>query len=129
MPLQILLPLVVGGIAAIAVILHLLGLSRPRRFDGVDDAMRAWRREQPDRPPTGAYLAGDGRAALITLDAGTGLVWCHGADTVARPLGGARITETAQGLRINLPDFAAPEVRCRLAREDREIWKKLLEAA
>ena len=33
MPLHILGILVIGGIAGIAVLLHLLGLSRPRRFE------------------------------------------------------------------------------------------------
>ena len=55
MPLHILGPMVVIGIAGIVVILHLLGLSRTRRFDSEAEARAAWEREM-DAPVSRVIL-------------------------------------------------------------------------
>ncbi|SLN09572.1 hypothetical protein ROG8370_00019 [Roseovarius gaetbuli] len=122
MPLSVLLPLVVCGIIGIAVILHLLGLSRPARLEGSARASAVWLREFPDAPPTRVILSHDGQAALIETEAGSGVVWAMGADTTARYLGGARIRRTAKGLRIDLPDFTAPHIRLRLDPDEAAQW-------
>ncbi len=122
MPLSILLPLVACGIIGIAVILHLLGLSRAARLGDAGVAEAAWLREFPDAPPSRVILSHDHHAALIETKSGPGVVWAMGADTTARYLGGARIRRTAKGLRIDLPDFTAPHIRLRLDPDEAAQW-------
>jgi hypothetical protein len=45
-----------------------------------------------------------------------------GADTTARFLRQARITRTDKGLRVDLPDFAAPHIHLRLDPDEAELW-------
>ncbi|MDV4145049.1 hypothetical protein [Shimia sp. FJ5] len=129
MPLSVLIPVVVIGIAGIAVILHLLGLTAPRRLADRAEALAAWAREFPELPATDAQLSADQRAALILMDTGdAGLVWCFGADTVARPLAGSNLRETETGFDIRLHDVGAPRVTVTLTPEDRPRWKEALRA-
>lgn len=127
MPLSVLIPIVVIGIAGIAVILHLLGLTAPRRLSDTAEALAAWAREFPETPAIAARLSADQRAALIELaDGETGLVWCIGADTVARPLMGADVIDTKTGLDFHLHDMAAPHVSVALSAEERIRWKEFI---
>jgi hypothetical protein len=127
MPLSALIPVVVIGIAGIAVLLHLLGLSAPRRLAEPSEALEAWTREFPNAPAVAAHLSADQRAALILLANGaTGLVWCIGADTVARPLLGADVIDTGTGLEVYLHDMAAPHVSVVLSPQDRTRWKEFI---
>lgn len=126
MPLQILLPMVVIGIAGVVILLHLLGRSERARFDDDDDARRAWLREFPDTPPTRVILSHDRHAALIETAQGAGVVWPMGMDTTARLLQGADIRRTQDGLRIDLPDFAAPRIRLRLNEDEADLWPTLM---
>ncbi len=129
MPLSVLIPVVVIGIAGIAVILHLLGLTAPRRIADEAEALAAWAREFPEAPAIDARISADQRAALIELCNGeTGLVWCIGADTVARPLAGADVIETETGLDFYLQDMAAPHVSVALSPQDRPRWKEFIPA-
>ncbi|MGR3634839.1 MAG: hypothetical protein ACU0BK_02820 [Shimia sp.] len=128
MSLQVLLVLVVGGIAGIAAILHLMGLTAPYRFSDGQDAVAAWEREVPERPATNVHLSSDSRASLIAFEGGTGIVWSFGDDTVARILEGARPLETKTGLRFDFPDFGSAALNVRLNDSDRDIWLKALEA-
>ncbi|WP_137699650.1 hypothetical protein [Marimonas lutisalis] len=127
MPLSILIPMVVIGIAGIAVLLHLLGLSRPRRFDDEAAARAAWLREFPANPPARVILCHDRSAALIETVQGAGVVWPMGADSTARPLAGARIAPAAGGIIIHLPDFTAPRIRLRLDADEARQWLSKLE--
>ena len=122
MPLSVLLPLVISGIIGIAVMLHVLGLSRAARLSDAAGARAAWLREFPDHAPTRVILSHDHHAALIETEGGSGVVWAMGADTTARALSGARIHRTGTGLRIDLPDFPAPHIRLRLDRDEAEHW-------
>ncbi len=127
MPLSVLIPVVVIGIAGIAVILHLLGLTAPRRLTDRAEALAAWAREFPELPAAEARLSADQRAALILLPNGeAGIVWCFGADTVARPLAGSELRETETGFVIRLRDVGAPRVTVTLAAEERPRWKETL---
>ena len=126
MPLQILLPMVVIGIAGIAVLLHMLGLSELARFDDEAAARQAWLREYPDTPPTRVILSHDRHAALIETDFGAGVVWPMGMDTTARTLRGAEIRRTKDGLLVDLPDFTAPRIRLRLNDEEADLWPTLM---
>jgi len=122
MPLSVLLPLVGVGIIGIAVMLHVLGLSRAAQLPDEVAAKAAWLREFPDATPTRVILSHDHHAALIETDDGPGVVWAMGADTTARALSGARIRRTAKGLRIDLPDFTAPHIHLRLDPDEAAHW-------
>lgn len=127
MPLNILLPMVIVGIAGIAVLLHLLGLSRPASFDTETRARAAWLREFPDDVPVRITLCEDHSAALIGLADGFGVVWPMGADTTARHLTGAQIISAKDGIHITLPDYTAPRIHLRLRAEEAAYWRDLTE--
>ncbi|SLN65999.1 hypothetical protein TRL7639_03737 [Falsiruegeria litorea R37] len=127
MPLDILLILVVVGIASIAVMLHLSGKSKRARLTS-NNAGMAWVRHFPDDQVTNVMVAKDGHAALVTTSAGMGLIWSFGADTVARHLVDVSLDETKHGLRFKFSDFTAPSVRVALAPEERQTWCKTIQA-
>ncbi|MEM8576789.1 MAG: hypothetical protein AAGF60_02975 [Pseudomonadota bacterium] len=126
MPLEILLVLVVGGIACIALALHLLGLSAAPGFDAAG-ARDAWLRHFPQDAVTDAAPSRDGRAARIEAASGKGIVWRFGADSVARPLAGARAEPHKTGLILRLPDYAAPRVRLTLTPEEARAWARWMQ--
>ena len=129
MPLEILGPMVVLGIAGIALALHLLGLTAPRHQTTEDDARAAWLREHPDDNIAQVLLARSGRAALITLASGErGLVYVMGADTCAHPLTGAQWQQRKGAIRVTIPDFAAPRFDIMLAPGELSQWMKETQA-
>ena len=127
MPLSILLPLVVGGIAGIVVLLHILGLSRQAVISDADAAMAAWDDEFSTDPARATTLCRDGHAALIAAASGRhGIVFSIGADTTARYLDGAAVAQTRRGLRIDLPDFTAPHIHLTLDADEATRWPVLI---
>lgn len=127
MPLSILLPMVIIGIAGITLVLHLLGLSRCATLRDATMARAAWDREFPADPARAATLSHDGHAALIeTGQGGHGIVFPMGADTTARYLSGARLHATGGGLRIDLPDFTAPHIRLALDPDEAAGWPEMM---
>jgi len=127
MPLNVLLPMVVIGIVAIAVILHMLGLSRRTVMSDSNQACIAWDDEFDEDPAQDAVLCHDGHAALITARSGRhGIVFAMGADTTARYLDGARLGATATGLRVDLPDFTAPHIHLTLDAGEAARWAALI---
>ena len=128
MPLEILLVLVVGGVAAIGLTLHVLGFSRARPFDA-DTAERQWRRHFPEAGPVTVLLAQSGRAALVEDAQGRGVLWQFGADTVARRLPCRKVEDHTEGLRFFFADFTAPVVLLKLTPEERRTWKEELASA
>jgi len=126
MPLSILLPMVVLGIAGIAVLLHLLGLSRRAVLADEAAARAAWLREFPADAPIHVTLCHDRSAALIETGQGPGVVWPMGADTTARYLTGARARRTKTGLRLDLPDYTAPRVHLTLDAGEAARWQDAL---
>ncbi|MFB9148393.1 hypothetical protein [Roseovarius ramblicola] len=126
MPLSILLPMVVLGIACIAVLLHLLGLSRRATLADKAAARAAWLREFPGDAPVHVTLCHDRSAALIETETGRGVVWPMGADTTARYLDGARLHTTKTGLRIDLPDYTAPRIHLALHADESARWQDAL---
>ena len=111
MPLSVLGPLVVLGIAGVVWLVHALGLSRPVRLDEAS-ALAAYLREFPGESPRNprVLLADDRRAALIFFGGALGVAQVFGDAAVARRLGPGegRLEETAAGLRLRTRDFAAP---------------------
>ncbi len=127
MPLNILVPMVVLGIAGIALLLHVLGLSRRKLFGDVAEARAAWLDEFPEDVPTRVVLSHDHRAALVDTEKGHGIVWPMGADSTARYLDGATVACTTTGLRIDLPDYTAPRIDLALDAEEVARWPALME--
>jgi hypothetical protein len=74
-------------------------------------------------------LSHDRHAALVETATGSGIVWPMGADTTARYLSGARITRTATGLRVDLPDYTAPRIHLALDDDEARRWPTLMEAS
>jgi hypothetical protein len=128
MALEILLILVAGGIATIAVLLQALGYSRADPFTE-ETARAAWARHEPDIAASAVHLSGDGMAALVETARGPAIVWHMGADATAHWLAGANGVETANGLRIDLHDFAAPSVRVTLSPETAAEWQAIIGTA
>ena len=129
MPLTILGPLVVIGILGIALILHLLGRTAPRRFANTAEARDAWAREYPENAAVTVLLSSDNRAALIRATRGLGLVWCFGDDTVARIVTKSKTHATATGLAFERREFAARHIDVVLNTDDLAQWQSQLEAA
>ena len=131
MPLELLLILVVGGIAAIALLLHLTGRSGLTVLDE-GQTRKAWVRQFPESPIADLTLARDGHAALIrTADdsAPLGLVWSFGADTVARFLDDAKLSPCKKGLHLRIADFSAPAVQLHLNQPEAMLWQGMIEGA
>lgn len=124
MPLSVLLPLVVGGILGIALVLHLAGLSAPRRLAGPEDAAAAWLRHFPGDRLGAVQVAPGGLAARVETDRGPGLVRSFGADTVAHRVAG--VTRRGGQLVIAFGDWGAPPVRLSLPPEMAAEWETRL---
>ncbi len=127
MPLNILVPMVILGIAGVAVLLHLLGFSKRRHFADETEAHKAWLDEFPQDTPLRVVLSHDQSAALVETAKGYGLVWPMGADSTARFLDGAQVTATRRELQIVLPDYTAPRIALKLDHEELARWPALLE--
>lgn len=128
MPLIILGPLVVIGILAIALILHLSGRTAPRRLATEAEARDAWAREYPENPALTVLLSSDNRAALIRATRGLGLVWCLGDDTVARIVTKSKTHTTATGLAFERREFAARRINVTLDADTLALWQSQLES-
>lgn len=125
MPLNVLLILVVGGIALTALLLHLLGKSRLTVLSA-EDARTAWHRHFPDDEILELTVAQDGHAALVQTGQGPGLLWSFGADTVARHLRDFDVLEKPDHLCVIFHDFTAPRVTLHLSDAERPLWQKMM---
>lgn len=123
MPLSVLLPMVVLGIAGLGLLLHLAGQSRAFEIGNDEVARREWLRHWPDDAVFAVHLVAG--AALVETQAGLGLLRAFGTDTVAHRVTGMR--EIPGGLRIEFGDFGVPAVR--LAVEDPGRWLQIWRAA
>lgn len=128
MPLEILLVLVVGGIAGITALLHLSGRSRLRLLD-VDSARIEWLRHFPGDDVLTVTVSQNGHAAIIRTETGRGLVWAFGADTVARHLLDFDWIDSPDGIEVQFHDFGTPGVTLHLEETERRHWRHLLEPA
>lgn len=125
MPLNVLLILVVGGIALTALILHLLGKSRLTVLTR-EDARTAWHRHFPDDDIHHLTVARDGHAALVQTSQGPGLLWSFGADTVARHLHDFELLDRPDHLTVIFHDFTAPRVTLHLSDAERPLWQQMM---
>jgi len=125
MPLDILLILVIGGIAGIALLTWLAGLAKPRTLDDAE-ARSEWERHYPDDTVQSVWVSHDMRAALVMTEQGAGLLWTMGADTVARHLLDFDLIEEPHGLSIDFHDYTAPRVHLHLDADERFVWQNLI---
>lgn len=128
MPLEILLVLVVGGIAGITVMLHMTGKSRLRKLTP-EIARSEWLRHAPDDEVIDVTVAHDGHAALIRTEKGNGVLWSFGADTVARHLLDFDVMDHPQGVEVRFHDFGTPKAVIHLDETERRHWQHLMEPA
>ncbi|APG48388.1 hypothetical protein [Phaeobacter porticola] len=128
MPLEILVAMVLIGTLAIAILLHMTGRSAPVLMTQ-ERAAQAWHRHDPDSRILKTLPSTNRRAALIETNAGLGLVWCFGADTIARPLLGSHLTNHPKGLRVSFADFATPSVLLHLTEVEKVEWRQHISAA
>ncbi|MEM9010307.1 MAG: hypothetical protein AAGE18_03715 [Pseudomonadota bacterium] len=114
MPLELLAPLVVLGVAIVVLAVHVSGGSRPLSLATEAAVRAAWAEAEPDRPLSEVLPCPDGRAAVVIDGAGVpALLWTLGADPVVRELhpGVLRaVEERREAIRLYLDDFAAPVV-------------------
>ncbi len=129
MPLHILIIMVIGGIASIALLTHLFGLSKSLTFETRAQARAAWRRSWPEDEITAVHLSPGGEAALIETDHGPGVVYPMGADSSGHRLTGATAQETATGLRVIFHDFGAPRLDVPLPPDARALWIRIISEA
>lgn len=129
MPLYILGPMVVVGIAGVALLIHLLGLSKPRLLRSDQEAHDAWLREFPETKIQSASVSRAQTSALIRSDIGLGVVWSIGADTTARLLTQATFTADETSLNIHLPDYGAPHLRIPLTHDEIRHWTQAISEA
>ncbi|SDX14598.1 hypothetical protein SAMN05444358_103156 [Ruegeria halocynthiae] len=128
MPLEILLVLVVGGIAGVTLLLHLTGRSRLHELTP-KTAQDQWLRHFPNDSIIDVTVATDGHAALVRIETGAGLLWSFGADTVARHLLDFDRIDHPQGFEVQFHDFSTPRVVIHLDETERRHWQHLMEPA
>jgi len=128
MPLEILLVLVVVGVSAIALMLHLSGKSAKLMLTP-DTARAAWMRHFPGEHIVDVILSHDGHAALIRTDTGSGLLWSFGADTVGRHLLDFDWIDHPTALEVQFHDFGTPRALIQLDETERQHWRLMMEPA
>ncbi len=126
MPLEILLVLVVGGIAGITAMLHLTGRSRLRVLTP-ETAASEWLRHAPDDVVIDITIANDQHSALIRTETGNGLLWSFGADTVARHLLDFDRIDRPDGFEVQFHEFGMSKVLIRLDEFERLHWLNLMD--
>lgn len=128
MPLQVLLPLVVIGIAAIVLLIRAMRPTPQLTFASPAQAKDIWNHRNHDCEATGARLNNAQTHALIQTRQGVGLLWAFGADPVTRhfrPPVACR--QTSKGLRLVTHDFTAPLIDIPLTDEkNRYAWLQIL---
>ncbi|WP_415921510.1 hypothetical protein [Tateyamaria sp. SN6-1] len=131
MPLHILIILVVGGIAGVALALHLLGRTG-RAPLAIRELKGEWRRHFPDDTfeddaSFQVLVNAAGNRGLLRSDQSHGLIWSMGADTAARRLPARAVRDTPRGLDILFDDPGAPRISVRLGETEKALWRAYLE--
>ena len=129
MPLHIILPIVIFGIAGIVLLVHLTGGTVTRRIADLADAQKLWAGDFPDEVLSDLRIDDPGRVALVQLQDGRqGILWAFGGDAVVRHLiAPPEVAETDTGLTLRLRDYTAPAIRVTLAdKNDRAAWRAAL---
>jgi len=129
MPLEVLASIVVVGLTTVWIMMRLMGFNRELRFTDEAVARAEWAGDNPTAPPLEVTLAASGKAALVRNRRGLGLIWVMGLDSASHDLSGAVTRPHRKGLRVVLPDFAAPAVIVELTPEEIPAWQEMIEEA
>lgn len=128
MPLTLLLPIVILGIAGIFLLIRALNPTPDLTFTDPAMAQALWDHQNPDAAAQAVHITPGGRHVLIETAAGAGLLWSFGADPVTRTFDTApEVAETATGLTLTTHDFTAPRIAIPLADPaSRAKWTAIL---
>lgn len=109
MPLSILVPMVVLGIAAIVLAIHLTGGTRDARLAGAEEARDRFLEDHPDAVITAVALTADRRTAFLDCGGGqVGMVQGFGDRFLTRlvPAGDIVIERAGErGVTVRMNDF------------------------
>lgn len=110
MPLTILVPMILVGLALVAIAIRLLGLSKDVSIPAIADAISLLRADYPDANIEEAILASNGKAAILKLEDGSaGLVEAMGDRFITRILAQKDIRQVERkgdcDLVLRLADF------------------------
>lgn len=113
MPLEILGPMVVVGIALVVLLVHFSGLSRQNKLASGQLAEDIYLANFPNARPESTFLSKDGGSALVKVSARRlGLVVAFGDRFVTRSVSIADLSLTPdrskQSISLNLDDFTLP---------------------
>jgi|GEM_PF-2949608 len=129
MPLNILLPMVVLGIAGLVLLVRLLRPTPPLTLANRKAARALWDHRNPENPARAIHLSRSRNAALIETDTAAGLLWSMGCDPVTRLFHTAPdCHETDKTLIVRTGDFTAPKITIALPDPtERRRWRSVLE--
>lgn len=128
MPLSILIPAGVAGLAAIALLLQ-LSTRAPRALPDLETARKIWLRRFPGDPIREVILSHDRHAALILSEEGSGLLWTYRSGTQARRLEDYDLIDEGTALRVIFHDATGTETTLRLDDFERRRWRGLISGA
>ncbi|NHK28493.1 hypothetical protein FF098_011300 [Parvularcula flava] len=121
------------AIGLIALLIHRLGHSAEHEFADEAAVRQAFVEEFPDAAIARVDLAANGRAALIVLNEGYGLIRAMGRYSLARQFTSGdihRLSREAATLRLRLTDYADPVFVIDFGKEDTATrWEELLGSA
>ena len=100
---------------------HLLGWSRGRELADDAEVIAALVADYPEVSCGRVIMGDDGRAALVEVAGGLGLVRAMGVGKLTRVLGAGEAAARARtgGIVVEMSDFGAPGVAVRLADAER----------
>ncbi|MCB9679128.1 MAG: hypothetical protein H6737_28760 [Alphaproteobacteria bacterium] len=124
MPPSVLIPSIVIGFVLVALSTWWAGWARAATVDA-SGARERFAIDHPEASVREVGVSADGRAALLWLDDGCGLVFAVGDKLATRKLRRPRVTTDAAGLWIESPDFATPRVHLAV---DPTVWMERLGA-
>jgi hypothetical protein len=114
----------VAGVAAVIALTWAVGWGRAEKLASLDAAAARFRVDFPAAEVKGGALGKDGRAAVLDLGDGFGLVTVLGDEFVTRMLRAEDIAAKSgeNELVFTLPDPTLPRVRLALEPDDAAQW-------
>ena len=132
MPLELLGPLVVFGIAGLVWLVHLMGWTRSPQYADFAAAARTFSADFPAARVEDGALADDRRAALFATGEGVGFAGWLGDGPLTRHFRRGEVAGAAERgdrLSIETVDFGAPAFALRLSdAAERAKWRTRIEA-
>lgn len=124
MPIAVLAPLVVVGVALVVGVCWALGWSEPATIDA-DTARQRFAVDHPEARIEDVAVGSDGASALLWLGTEGAVVFAVGDRCATRMLRRARVERASGGLLLRFPDLATPPVRVAV---DDPVWRERLGA-